>query len=252
MVGTQLPNHLVSERFERKFFIPPGKEYFAKSLLSHLCLRDREFPQNRVTSLYFDTPDLEQFQKSDDGYHQREKIRIRWYDDSAVEGGMIPVYLELKRKRGYLGSKQRKRLLVPQEHLNRINGSDTIINRNTIKETLAEFGYYSDAPLLPVIVVTYKRIRFIEILTGARLSFDWGISSSLTSPWLGFGEGSQMIEGSIIEIKDPSMEIPISLRSLRSLSTDWSRFSKYAFCLESQIERPGSFGRSWPSGRAKS
>jgi len=219
--------------------------------LTHLCKRDREFPQNIVTSLYFDTPDLDQFQKSDDGHYEREKIRIRWYDDSVVEGGLIPVYLELKRKRGYLCSKQRKRLLVPQERLSGIQGSDTIINRNVIQETLAEFGYYPDGPLMTIILVTYKRIRFKEILTGARLSFDWGISSSLTAPWLGFGEGSLMLEGGIIELKDPSMAIPASLRSLRSLSTDWSKFSKYAFCLESQIERPGSFGRSWPSGRAQ-
>ncbi len=60
-----------------------------------------------------------------------------------------------------------------------------------------------------------------------------------------------MLEGGIIEIKGPSMEIPESLRSISYLGTDWTRFSKYAGCLESQMERPGSIGRLWPSGRVE-
>ena len=239
------------ERFERKFFIPPAKTPFARSLLFHICLRDSEYPQGTINSLYFDTPDLDQFQKSDDGNYEREKIRIRWCDSPYNQQGMVPVYLELKSKRGFASRKQCRKILVPAERLNRIRADNTIVSRNIILQTLSEFGYFSEDPLRPVILIAYKRFRFTEILTGARLSFDWRICSLLTDPGLGYSETSLMLEGGIIEIKGPSMEIPRSLRSLSILGIDWTRFSKYAGCLESQMEKPGTVGRFWPSGRVE-
>jgi hypothetical protein len=237
------------ERFERKFFVPPEKTSFARSLLSQICLRDKNYPQGRINSLYFDTPDLDHFQRSDDGSYEREKIRIRWYDGSSKQQKVVPVYLELKSKRGFASKKQRRQILVPAERLNKIQADNTIISRNIISQTLAEFGYFSDDPLLPVILIVYERFRFTEILTGARVSFDWKICSLLTSPSLGYGQANLMLEGGVIEIKGPSIEIPRTLRTLSILDIDWTRFSKYGSCLESQMEKPGSVGQFWPSGR---
>jgi hypothetical protein len=239
------------ERIERKFFVPPAKIPFARSLLSHICSRDGKYPQGIINSLYFDTPDLDHFQKSDDGNYEREKIRIRWYDNPTDYKGMFPVYLELKSKRGFASRKQRRKILVPAERLIRIRANDTILNGNIISGTLSEFGYFSEKYLLPVIRITYERFRFTEILTGTRLSFDWRISSSLTAPSLGHSQASLMLEGGIIEIKGPSMEIPESLRSISILGIDWTRFSKYTGCLESQMEKSGTVGRFWPSGRTE-
>ena len=141
--------------------------------------------------------------------------------------------------------------MVPSERLCNVKGGDTIIDRNMILQTLSEFGYFPEDFLLPVVLITYKRFRFNEIMTGTRLSFDWEISSSLAASWLGYSEADLVLEGGIIEIKGPSMEVPKSLRSLTFLGIDWSRFSKYAGCIESHIEKPGSVGRFWPSGRVE-
>lgn len=237
------------ERIERKFFVPPTKIPFARSLLSHICLRDSKYPQGVINSLYFDTPDLDHFQKSDDGIYEREKIRIRWYDSPDKREDMVPIYLELKSKRGFASKKQRRKILVSAESLKRIHGNNTMVNRSLIFQTLSEFGYFSEKHLLPVILIAYERFRFTEILTGTRVSFDWRISSLLTAQSLGHSQASLMLEGGIIEIKGPSMAIPESLRSLSILGIDWTRFSKYAGCLESQMEKPGTVGRIWPSGR---
>ena len=237
------------QRFERKFFVPPGKTAFARSVLSHLCLRDSKYPHGVVNSLYFDTPDLDHFQKSDDGSYEREKIRIRWYDNPSGLEGMVPVYLELKCKRGFASKKQRRKIFVPVERLKKIRDDSTIINRNLMSRTLSEFGYFPEDHFIPVILIAYERFRFTEILTGTRLSFDWKICSSLTARGMGHSEARLMLEGGIIEIKGPSMDIPMSLQTLKILGTDWTRFSKYAGCLESQLEKPGSVGRFRPSGR---
>lgn len=237
------------ERFERKFFVSPEKAVFAHNMLSRLCLRDSEYPKGRVNSLYFDTPDLDQFQKSDEGNYERKKIRIRWYDNPCNRQEMAPVYLELKSKKGFASRKQRRKILVSTKHLNSIRANDTIVDRSVILRTLSEFGYFPEDPLVPVILITYERFRFVEILTGTRLSFDWRVCSLLTAAGLGYSQPRLMLEGGVIEIKGPSMEIPGSLKTLSVLGTDWTRFSKYACCLESQLENPGSVGCFWPSGR---
>jgi hypothetical protein len=240
------------ERFERKFFVPPEKMLFARSMLSHICLKDSKYPEGVINSLYFDTPDLECFQKSDDGSYERDKIRIRWYDKPDNQQEEVPVYLELKSKKGFASKKHRRKFFVPAERLNRFNACNTIISRDMILRLLSEFGYFPEDLLLPVILITYSRSRFVEILTGTRLSFDWRISSLATAAGLGYSEKNLMLDGGIIEIKGPSMEIPVSLRPLIGLGVDWTRFSKYGSCLESQMEQPGSAGRLRPSGRIES
>lgn len=237
------------ERFERKFFIPPAKAIFARGLLSHTSRPDGKFPRGIINSLYFDTPDLEEYQKSDDGNYERAKIRIRWYDNPTGIKGMITVYLEMKSKRGFASRKKRREILVEAERLKKNRAGNTIIYPNIISQTLAEFGYFSKEPLIPVIVISYKRLRFVEIFTGTRLSFDWAVRSSMAAQGFGHSNASLMLDSGVVEIKGPSMEIPQSLRSLGFLSTDWTRFSKYAGCLESQIEKSGSVGCLWPSGR---
>ncbi len=242
------------ERFERKFYITPEKTIFARSLLSQLCLCDRLYPHGVIHSLYFDTPDLDMYQNSDDGGYERDKIRIRWYDSPDAGQREVPVYLELKSKRGYASRKHRRKFLVPAERLKKMQAGNTIIDFNIMLLALSEFGYFSDpgAPgLLPVILISYERFRFVEIMTGTRLSFDFKIRSSLIIPGAENSRPGLMLEGGIIEIKGPSMDIPASLRSINFLDTDWSRFSKYASCVESQMEKPGSVGRLRPSGRTE-
>jgi len=243
-------NHVQNwERFERKFFIPPSKIAFARGLLRHICLRDRDYPEGRVNSLYFDTPDLDQFQKSDNGDYERKKFRIRWYGDLRNHSDMIPAYPELKSKRGFASRKQRRRILVPVQQLEIARLGYGIVKRNLMIRILSEFGHFPEAPLQPVIVISYKRFRFSEILTGARVSLDCKIRSSFVAPGLWHSEADLMLEGAVIEIKGLSTEIPGSLRSISVLGTDWTRFSKYANCVESQLATPGSAGRVWPAGR---
>jgi hypothetical protein len=246
---TEPPNRRVTQRFERKFFINPLKNGIARALISHLCLPDSKYPDNRINSLYFDTADLDEYHKSNDGDYKREKVRIRWYDDPAKQPGDVPVWLELKYKRGFAGKKQRKRFLVPVEKLRNMRNNNTILDRNVILHTLSEFGYFPEKPLLPTIVITYRRLRFFEIMTGTRLSFDWDIGSYWVSPFIGFSQTHLKLQGAIIEIKGPTMQIPRSLRSLKMLGTDWSRFSKYAGCIDAQMEIPDTVGQLWPSGR---
>ena len=234
-----------TQRFERKFFILPRNIGFAYTLLRQVCRPDSQYPEGQVNSLYFDTPDLDQYMRSASGEFKKDKVRIRWYGDVRNLQEMAPVFLELKSRQGFASSKQRQRLPapVPAQHLELAHLGSGIVDKTTLIETLARFGHYPELPLRPIIVISYWRYRFNEMLTGMRVSLDYNIRSSMVAPELGYRERDLRLQGGVVEVKGPTLELPMTLRCIRLLDTDWSRFSKYGCCVESHLSDPGSVGR---------
>jgi len=236
-------------RLERKFFVLPPNIGLAYALLRQFCRLDKEYPKEQVNSLYFDTDDLEQYVKSSSGEYRKNKVRIRWYytlDDYWEE---VPVFLELKSREGFYSSKQRQKLQVPIQHLETTGLSNGVIPMATIIDTLAGFGHHLETPVHPIIVISYWRYRFTELLTGMRVTLDYNIRSTVIKPSLGYGERELKLAGGVIEVKGQKMELPVTLRRMRLLDLDWSRFSKYSYCLDSHLSEPGTMARLWPSGK---
>lgn len=67
----------VEKRVEQKFFFPPERAVWALALLRRTCRKDVQHPADQVNSLYFDTPDLDQYERSDSGDYAKDKVRIR-------------------------------------------------------------------------------------------------------------------------------------------------------------------------------
>lgn len=240
-----------SERFERKFYLPSHVVPFAAHLLSHACPADRQYPRGTIHSVYYDTDTLDCYEESEQGNHTRRKIRIRWYDDAADSEESVPVFVELKSKNGFAGSKQRKRCTINAGRLNPPLLRQGVLPYPQFEGILAEFDFFPRSMLHPVILVSYQRLRFVDPLSGSRISLDWNIRSTLVSPLYDRREGCLRMDGAVIEIKGQSRDIPLTLHSIRCLRTDWSRYSKYASCLQSQMEQSGSVGRLMPSGRTE-
>ena len=237
------------QRFERKFFVLPKNIGFAYTLLRQICRFDKEYPEGQVSSLYFDTADLEQYTRSASGDFKKDKVRIRWYDEINDSQDTAPVFIELKTRQGFASSKQRQKLLVPVQNLELANLASGITSKTELNNTLASFGYYPGLPLRPIIKISYWRYRFNEMQTGTRVSFDYGIRSLMIVPELGYRERELRLAGGVIEVKGSTLELPITLRRIRMLDTDWSRFSKYGYCVDSHLSEPGTVARLWPSGR---
>jgi len=237
------------QRFERKFFVPPGKKELAYTLIRQVCRMDSEYPCGQINTLYFDTPDLDQYQRSASGEFRKDKVRIRWYGGTEDSQGMVPVFLELKSRRGFASSKQRHRILVSSELLETSRLSAGIVNKKVLMDTMAGFGHCLDKPLRQVILVTYSRYRFDEVFTGMRVSFDYNIRSSIVAADIGYGEQGLLLQGAVIELKGLTLDIPPTLSQIKLVAPDWGRFSKYAHCIDSHLAGPGSVGRLWPSGR---
>ena len=236
-------------RIERKFFIPAERVELAYGLLRTLCRPDRDFPAEQVSSLYFDTAGLDEYEHSLSGDFRKNKVRIRWYGTDGRESELATVFLELKSRRGFASTKQRLKVEVPSLKLEPAHLAAGIVSQGLLERTLAGFGFFMTQALLPVVKISYLRFRFRDPLIGQGLALDCRIRSSLVRPELGHGQRELEISGSVLEIKGHDLELPPTLKRLRLLEIDWSQFSKYSACLNAHGDRAGATGRLSPQGR---
>jgi hypothetical protein len=251
IVVHQIDNSRVEEtrRIERKFFISPDKIDYALAILKQTCLPDSENSDEWIYSLYFDTDDLEQHEKSSSGDSRKDKVRIRWYYKLDDYQYSVPVYIEHKTREGFVGTKQRKKVIVPLENLELEKLPKGIVSESQLMDTLAGFGYFPVKHIRPVIVISYYRHHFTDLASGMRVSLDYNICSTMVNRSFGYGEKDLKLQGGVIEIKGTKLELPETLCRLKLLDIDWTRFSKYSSCLDAHMAEPCSLSRLWPAGR---
>jgi hypothetical protein len=235
-------------RMERKFYLPSNKVDLANILLLHLCRKDDEYPSEQINSLYFDTTDLDEYQRSLSGDYRKRKVRIRWYGRS-WDSENVDVFIELKSREGFASTKQRLKLQVSAESLRTNHLCKGIVTSDFLSRVVAKFGHFPTEQLQPVIKISYWRYRFREILKGYSVSLDTHIRSTMVTHGLGNGESEIEFPGGVIEVKGKDIEIPLTLKKLKILDLDWTRFSKYSACIESHIEGSGVIGCLSPPGK---
>ncbi|MCE5253020.1 MAG: VTC domain-containing protein [Actinomycetia bacterium] len=248
-------------RVEQKFFISPAQMSFVFALVRRTCRWDDDYPEEQINSVYFDTADLDQHERSLSGEFTKDKVRIRWYGihRGRVEAGppagperpgaaTIPVWIELKSRRGFASTKQRRRHEVPAEALVFEALRKGIVPTDMLAKTMAEFGFFPSRRLLPVIVISYRRCRFVEPRTGFRVAVDSHIRSSMILPGHGHGERDLELPGAVVEVKGPFGDLPQSLRTLADVGSSWTRYSKYSSSLDAHAADLGGVSRLWPSG----
>lgn len=92
-------------RYERKFFISELTVYEVEALVKlHPAMFSEIYYRRYVNNIYFDTAGTENYFDNVDGAEIRQKFRIRWYGD--LFGFIEKPVLEIKRKKGLLGSKE--------------------------------------------------------------------------------------------------------------------------------------------------
>jgi VTC domain len=266
----------LSKRVEQKFFVAPQRETLALALLQRTCRPDPVHPHDQVNSLYFDTFDLDQHERSDSGDFAKDKVRIRWYgqehdphktivgaaflsaapsigradraQSSTEANGEVTVWLELKSRRGFASTKQRLPLSVPPGALSFRALGKGILPPRVLRETVAGFGFFARGHLRPVVTISYWRYRFVEPRTGFRISIDSHIRSSMVMPGRGIGERGLELPGAVIEVKGPVFDMPVPLLQLAQIGASWTRYSKYSSSLDAHAATRGGVSRLWPSG----
>lgn len=236
-----LPVQTTMDRFEQKLIIRPHLRDFVVAWLRHYCVPDPVYPLSLVTSLYFDTSEFDSYYECLSGDTYKNKFRLRWYDNEVTTTRDIPAYIELKSKMGFNTIKRRKQIIVSGSLL-RDGNVTNLVSQLELDRSLQELGYLPQKQLRPLVVITYRRFRFRERQRGISVTYDFGISSFMVDRNLATFAPRLELETTVLELKGGTMEFPSTLQGLQKIAPQWNAFSKYALCLNSHFEQPGSVG----------
>lgn len=92
---------------------------------------------------------------------------------------------------------------------------------------LAENGVRIAAPLLPTVLIRYRRRRFVDPASGARVNLDTEIVLDRVNPQFMHPRPPLRIKAAVCEIKGRSGELPRGLAPIVTLGGRRSAFSKY-------------------------
>lgn len=128
----------------------------------------------KIRSLYFDTPANTALREKVDGVSEREKFRLRYYDDNT---GLI--HLEKKVKRGGMGYKLSE--TVTAEEAQRIVDGDTAWMATSGRALLIElYSKMHSQGLRPKTIVDYVRTPFVYAPGNVRVTIDEDIRTGMS------------------------------------------------------------------------
>ena len=87
-------------------------------------------------------------------------------------------------------------------------------------------------PLLPVLVLSYQRRRWLEPSSGSRISLDTRIQVDRAHPLLLSAERDVQLDDAILEVKGEHNELPGPLRHLATIGCVRESVSKYGVCFQ--------------------
>jgi hypothetical protein len=209
---------------ELKFSLPASRVHLARRRLDSLCRRDPEFPAAIVWTIYYDTPALISLGEKINSDYLKRKIRVRWYSD--LEGRVSgPAFVEAKLRLGTRRSKVRARLPYPAEEIAQWDLQDPRLLAFPV--LLRDHGILHQQAWLPIMLLRYRRDRFIEPLTRSRVSLDADISGSAANPRFVSAPTLSPLATAVLEVKGSGDELPAALRPLLALGLHKRSFSKF-------------------------
>lgn len=154
-------------RYERKYLT---QEYTALDLenfvLSSQGMFSRVFYPRIVSSIYFDTPDLDYYNLNLIGASERKKVRARWYLNDDQNKGFV---LEIKQKDGDLNRKLVKKLSLNERQVNFSEiCSEAIRNLASVLPEASS--------LEPILMNAYLRRYYLSRSLGIRITIDEKLS----------------------------------------------------------------------------
>jgi hypothetical protein len=209
---------------ELKFTMPEGRVELARRLLGAICLRDRQFPAAVVWTIYYDTPALTSLGEKINSEYLKLKVRLRWY--SGVTGAASgPAFIEAKSRIGTRRAKVRVRVPYVAEDLATWDLQDPRLQ--SLPLLLRECGILVRDLQQPTMLIRYRRDRFIEPVTRARISLDTEIAAAAVNRRFLAAADQRPICTGILEVKGKGDELPLALRPLLRLGARKRSFSKF-------------------------
>ena len=181
----------------------------------------------KIRSLYFDNIHDKALKEKIDGVNNREKFRIRYYNDD-------PSFIKLEKKSKINGLCQKTAAIITKEQCDRLLEGDTIWMRESDNGLFVElYAKLQYQQLRPKTIVDYIREPFTYPAGNVRVTLDRQISSGLFSQNL-FDCTLPTVKPDqnaiILEIKYDSF-IPDIINDITQIKNRLpAAFSKYAAC----------------------
>jgi hypothetical protein len=216
--------------FELKLVLPNDRVAPAAAFLKAICAQDAQHPANIVASIYFDTRRLDFVHEKLNSDLLKTKVRLRWYENLRTREPLGATFAEIKYRRGLCRRKHRLETPCRAKDVARMDLRD----RSLLKiPGLLESGAVFDLSRLePLLEVRYQRLRFIEPMTGSRVSLDTKIGLGRVHKGRLAYTNRRRLEQAVIEIKNRSGRIPALLNPLMRMGAKRDSFSKYFACFD--------------------
>jgi hypothetical protein len=209
---------------ELKFTLPTARAGVARRLLEQLCSRDPQFPAAVVWTIYYDTPGLSSLGEKVNSDYLKRKIRVRWYSD--LDGRPSgPAFVEAKIRTGNRRSKVREKVPYRADELAQWKLSDPRLLRLPL--LLQRDGVLGQESWQPLITIRYRRDRFVERLSGSRISLDAEIAAVDVRFRLASGPAFPPLNVAVLEVKGTGEDLPRALRAVAALGLRKQSFSKF-------------------------
>jgi hypothetical protein len=210
---------------ELKFVLAEGRGALARRLLDALCRPDPLYPAAVVSTIYYDTPDLRLLAEKIDSDYLKTKVRLRWYGPLEGRGAGEGSFLEVKTRAGSLRTKVRTATPLPARALDDMPLDDPALL--DVLRLLLPLGLDVPVMLRPSLLVRYRRYRYVEPISGARVSLDTDIHAPRADPRLLRNSYFVSVPAAVLEIKGETDQMPRALRPLLHLGARRRSFSKF-------------------------
>ena len=221
-------------RTEKKYVLYARQALLAEAVLKAYCLPDPAFARASVHSVYYDTLDLQYLAEKIDSTYLKAKVRLRWYGDWDFRPDPGPAFLEAKIKEGWKQQKIRVQVEYDGRTLSALPLNTPEISG--LPSRLAELGVGLPLALRPAFTISYRRMRFVDPMTGTRLALDQAIHvSKINLPCL--GSEKRTLPMVVIETKGSLDTLPAYLAPLVAMGLKPEAFSKYLSCYQMLMQQ---------------
>lgn len=224
--GSSEINHLR----EIKFVVNCHKSHQIIKWLSLSCRPDPEFPEGTVSSIYYDTRNWKYLAEKINSDYLKSKVRVRWYSDINNIKHSKDSFAEAKFKIGSRREKIRVKTPYTGQWL-----ADKSLDNVKLLEIPAILGVKEIVicqNVYPVFQISYKRLRFIEPVTGTRICFDYDIWAPRINSYMMQVFNPFKLHLSVFELKGKMSKLPFMLQPLTNIGCRKASFSKYSACYK--------------------
>jgi hypothetical protein len=209
---------------ELKFTIPESRAHIARSWLEGTCRPDPKFPSALVWTVYYDTPALDSLGEKINSDYLKRKIRVRWYSDTSgrVTG---PAFVEAKLRVGNRRFKVRERVPTGAEELSHCDLQDAKLRNLPL--LLRQHGILDQESWIPLMLLRYRRDRFLEAISRSRISLDTEIAAVAVNRRILSTIDPSPLGIAVLEVKGASDRLPPALQRMLALGFRKRAFSKF-------------------------